>query len=1092
VSINYLEKTTDGLIGRHHYNNSFWPFDTADWDVPASGLSLSLSSGKLRCTYTLSSGDKIALYNQSGQSLESDMMVWLQTDYNNPLYFGCAALCNDNETATIDGILTGHPLKFNGTATISDFASGSGTNVDFQASVNSNSPLALSLWADGTNAWAYNWRDAFSMSGAMVNTPQTGYAGIYLSAGAAGSINVDITHFLAMKGHLVTVTGLSGGMIARVYDDGGSVIDSATESGGSVSLNIQSADWWPIGNLAVFESDGTTLVATDLNVYGGDTWELKTGSETSITITNPGAESGVTGWTAGPGSPIPSQDLVVKRTGTASFLLTAPVAGTSYRYQDYTIPSDLHSQVDDGNLEVQIVAWMTGDTMAGGSAARVYIDYYDGTPGSLISGGGADAHRWEDLAKASWIPYGRTHTVPTLTRTLRIYLWATRPGVSISIWTDDLEANFISVGPETPTVTVSNIQANQATVTGSAFVAGGGGGTHASTTYTIRKASDDSLVVTTTTSVAGELLSLNVGPLLTNTSMYAQMTYTDSNGGISLPGQSANFSTTTQDTCFRDGNIDHTDTGLTKIGLLSPDPWGSYSAIGNPLDNKLISFYWGSVLAPRGLLLNECDPHVDAVVTVLGGFDGEVASGYPATPLPVGLYGYTWGKYWSIEFSGLGAWALAGGEYGNPANPLTGVFAFLRIGVPWPYGTCASSPKGGGTSLTTSSLEVQIWEDDKKVKSVINSVSASIQAVNRACSLFTQYGVRLQVVRDLGGDPTGKTWDIKAQWEEGAIPDGTSWTTEFAYTSSVLSCGLGGAGTFNLPGAAGGASGAVFINEFTTTNLSDYCKPPTEVPNETQPTAVASANCGFITASAAGWSGATVGPITTAKWDFRLNADSTLLYTTGWQSEFLQYIQINMYDHPEIPYGTSIDVQVTFGDGDEFSTITPIATVTTGEPPNTPTLVLKGIFLNRIIVIAGPFSSNDATATHQETTLSVFLASDTEFETPLVTDTWTTPETLTGELYLEYDFDTTVSYTARIVYTDQYGCTSSALTSSEALEDDEEIDDVTPPNKICPLYAACVVSAEGSWVACALTGEAAWVPETADEATWDGTCINNC
>ena len=656
----------------------------------------------------------------------------------------------------------------------------------------------------------------------------------------------------------------------------------------------------------------------------------------------------------------------------------------------------------------------------------------------------------------------------------------------------------IEAGPEAPTVTVTDVQANQCVVTGSAFVAGPAGGTHVSTNYYIRKASDDSLVTSESTSVAGELLSKTIGPILTNSTQYAEMEYVDSNGVTGDLGTSANFVSATQDSCFRDGIIDHNDTGLTKIGVLSPDPYSYYLPLGNVLDDKLIAFYYGEVNRPRGLLINDCDPHIDAWATALGGFDGEVASGYH------GIYGYSWAKYWSIEYNGLGCWLLASGDITN----LTGIFGYLRLGIPWPYGTCGVSREPGEVNLNHSMIEVDIWEDGVRVHSERTLIPALTYAVNRACGQFTKYGIRLQAVRDLSGDPTGNTWDIKCQYEEGAEPDGSTWTTEFAYTSSVLGCGRGGAGFQLFPGASGGPSGAMWLERMEVQNLSDYCVPPVKIPGETQPTCVATANCGFLNANASGWSGAAVGPTTEAKWDVRLTSDDSLLYTTGWQSVYLEGFQVNLFDEPTIPHSTAVYVQATLKDADgTTSTITPGCSVTTGSPPVEPTVVIKGIFLNRVIVTTGAFSSTDATATHYQTTISVYLATDTELETVLVSLTNTTPDQLTGEFSLDYAFEEGVLYAVQVIYVDQYGCTSTALTT------DGYAESKAPPNKICPVYAACVVSGEGSYTTCALGADPGYVPyvpdegsytvctmgvdpayvaDSTDEAEWDGDCAENC
>ena len=1089
----YLKRTSSGLVLWYDTLGSH-PFGTGDW-VAGTGISLSLNGARFR--FTVAAGADAITLDKGADASAGLLFTSFYSSGGGAM--GAGLLVSAQPTASYTGIRDYTPIGFTGNQQLYDATGGSHTSIDLLGGVNATRSALQDhvLWADDTNAQFRDVTRGTTLSGAQVNNPHTGKGGIWCSSGGANTM--ECWKYVRCTGGYLTVTGLAENQVIKMYHQTGVLYKSATaDAGGVAAIDLRlvrpTVDYTQ-GFLNVFDTDGTTLLANLLsngNFFPGDEYEYFNLASRSIQdtgLTNAGFETGnLTGWTTdGSGSPTePTVSSVQKRTGTYSVLLQSVITGLSPVYQDFAIPGAWEASIDAGTADVFSLAYFY-NAGTGTDKGKLYFSFYDGTPGSLISATTSDLVSLSGAASV-WTELGASATIPTLTRTIRIFFASSYTGLPYDLYMDDIEA-FITIDapPDTPTVTVTEVTANSCRLTGSAFVAGLGGGTHASTTYRIRKVSDDSLVYDETTSVVGELLTFSpIGPLDANTSYYGEMIYIDSDGLPSSAGQSANFTTSAQSGCSRSGIINHNDAGLTKIGVLSPDPYSYYLPLGNVLDGKMIAFYYGEVNRPRGLLLNECTPHIDAWATVKGGFDGQVATGYH------GIYGYSWAQYWSIEFNGLGCWLLASGEYGSVADPLTGIFGYLRIGIPWPYGTCGVSTEPGESTPGTgkNSIEVDIWENNVKVHSDITWIPDSVWAANRTCSQFKEYGIRLQAVRDLIGDPTGDTWDIKCQYEEDAVPDGSTWSTEFAYTSEILTCGRGGAGFQLFPGASGGPSGAIHLTSMEVQNLSDFCEPPNGgTPGETQPTCVARANCGFISASASGWSGAAVGPVTEAKWDVRLTADDSLLYTTGWQSVYLEGFQVSLFDESAIPRGTSVYVQATLRDADATtSTITPGCTVTTGTPPNEPSVVINGFFTNRVIVTTGLFSSSDGTATHYQTTIGVYLATaDRETEDPLVRETYTTPEQLTGQFSVEYDsFEVGVSHIVEVIYVDQYGCTSTALTTSAIAAPKTVVD------KICPLYDECVVSGEGSFTTCALSGEAVWALDASEEATWDGTCIDNC
>lgn len=660
-------------------------------------------------------------------------------------------------------------------------------------------------------------------------------------------------------------------------------------------------------------------------------------------------------------------------------------------------------------------------------------------------------------------------------------LYASQGGVTVGI-DPPYPDSYVSLGgivvgirngPLVPSLTVTP-GITTATLTGSAYVHLDGE-PHLRTDWEVASDSGFVTVVWSENEVyagAPEDPPVNTATGLSDlTSYWARIRYYASDGWSEWVVEQ--FDTSALSTCGFVGAISATDPSLTSIGKTSPNIWGNYSAVGNELDNLLVGIRYGDLHVPRAMVVNTCTLHDQVDIVGYASFDGEVARDYYS------YYNFFWATNYGIEWSGMGLCALAKGTFGDPANPFSGIFATLVISTPAP--NIFPCPTRGQTGTSSGNhVRLQIWEKDVVVKNTTSYFADNLNAISRSCIAtgFTKYGMRLKVRKDLVGDPTGRTWTIKFDWKEDAIPDELSWAIEETHVSENLDCGYGGIVSHIVPGATLGASGAIVCRQLSISNFTEDCEPGDGSYSETDPEVTATSNCAGIYATGGGWSGVDVGPVTEAKWDVRLTSDSSLVYTTGWQSEFLSTFKLNLFDFPTIPPGTSVDIEVTFRDAelDTSNTSAPFS-VTTGNYPNAPSVVVNELYQNLMVITTGPFSSTDLTALHYTTTIGLYLASDTELENPLSLTEFTTPEQLTGMYSVYYDFTVGESYIVQVVYTDIYGCSSSSSASAALGE---------APPIISPDYDTCIVSVEGEWTVCQIGDEGVWTAcQIGAEASWE-------
>lgn len=162
-----------------------------------------------------------------------------------------------------------------------------------------------------------------------------------------------------------------------------------------------------------------------------------------LTITNPGAESGTTGWTNEIGTLDATDVQVTARTGSAYFAGGNAQLETK-AYQDITVPVAQEAEIDAGNRSIRFLGYQQSVNEATDDTAQLTIRFYDGSMvqlGSEIAG---------TLAAnvGSWAQVFASGSVPANTRTIRLAMrMVGNTGPDTDAFFDDLSADLIKTNP---------------------------------------------------------------------------------------------------------------------------------------------------------------------------------------------------------------------------------------------------------------------------------------------------------------------------------------------------------------------------------------------------------------------------------------------------------------------------------------------------------------------------------------------------------------------------------------------------------------------------------------------------------------------
>ena len=827
----FLKRTVSGLIKRYEYDRAEHPFDTADWTVPSSGASIALSGGALRVT--VSAGVYNRMVTADGTSA-SEQLVHARLDVvSGGMTGGLGALVSDRNSLT--GIEGSIALGWSGGRYHNDWSGGGPTSISTTPGINrGTAENAFSLWADGTNAAYWDFTGGAGESGAQVNNPHTGEAGVFGSAGATTSM--DVKRFFVMSGRYITVSGLTSGQIGKLIFWGGNIatIDSDTAGApGTISLDCLTADF-PFVTLAIYESDGTTLVAAVEDVFGGDTFELWNPVSEALTIINPGAESALGAeWTLSGSYPTISRSCTTAYEGSCHFAMSAGVGGNKTAYQDIAIPASWEAGIDAGIHRIDHL-FHTYGTGQGGAGGISWLEFFDVTPASISD---ALMPMMNQVSNSTWAPRGVTMVVPAGTRYVRIWMRAT---VTVNAG-KGIDAHYLTLlsgdsQPYQPAISsVSPLTGETGTVNGTAY-SHNAGRAHAGSQVQVRLqgASDWSSLVTDTGEVAASE-SVPIDGMEILKWHEARLRYKDEDDVWSPWSPTFAFQTT-----------DVADSGI-------PFEWADWAQIWN-IEQAV---YFGAFVGPGGWHKINFTPDASCP----NPYNGRVASfgrllGPPSalvyTPSPnrgadvkcrIGWWssagGYSWERYYDCELARAGLVASACGsatanspqaahDVWNPyewtlSDDFQGVFAYIEPQFAWPYNNCLV-PDGPYWGDAPAWLYVDVyhagelakrWKVELPERIVFSSYSST-----GSCCHYPWWGLRLKMWHDYGADAEGKTHRIQVSYTKpsddvgtASLPsDATPWTHDITWVGGHdetspgdgdggLRCGYSGYGGDRWTGA---------------------------------------------------------------------------------------------------------------------------------------------------------------------------------------------------------------------------------------------------------------------------------------------------
>jgi hypothetical protein len=178
----------------------------------------------------------------------------------------------------------------------------------------------------------------------------------------------------------------------------------------------------------------------------------------TLTITNPGADVDVSGWTNVAGTLTRRTSSPSPQSGAGYFQAGASAATECY--QDVAVPVDAQSDVDAGSLKAVLGAWHAGYTDA--DTGRLRLSFRNAGGDVLHT---ADSANWDGTA--TWTERSLESYVPPLTRTIRVTLIGTRAsGTNLDAYWDDLTlalATF-TAAPSAPTLAFSSRTGTTVTV----------------------------------------------------------------------------------------------------------------------------------------------------------------------------------------------------------------------------------------------------------------------------------------------------------------------------------------------------------------------------------------------------------------------------------------------------------------------------------------------------------------------------------------------------------------------------------------------------------------------------------------------------
>jgi hypothetical protein len=158
-----------------------------------------------------------------------------------------------------------------------------------------------------------------------------------------------------------------------------------------------------------------------------------------LTITNPGADVDVSGWTNDTGTLGRRTVLPTPHSGAGAF--SGGTSAVVIAHQDVDV-SAYATEIDSGLTKVRLTWWQAGD-VSGTDTGEMAIDFYDGSPGSII--GSRHAAGLLEYDSNTWTQRTLSLEVPVGTRTIRLVQHMVRgTGTNNDAYIDDIEANLLT------------------------------------------------------------------------------------------------------------------------------------------------------------------------------------------------------------------------------------------------------------------------------------------------------------------------------------------------------------------------------------------------------------------------------------------------------------------------------------------------------------------------------------------------------------------------------------------------------------------------------------------------------------------------
>lgn len=190
---------------------------------------------------------------------------------------------------------------------------------------------------------------------------------------------------------------------------------------------------------------GTMNVLTDGRGLAPSFVLVRNLNENALTVTNPGAETGTTGWTNEVGTL--TTDTTPTPQGGSNLFKGTDTDTQTKAYQDIAIPGGEEVDVDAGRRAVR-VSWYQQSTGAGDDQGQLTVRFFDGAPGSQI--GAEQSPGLADGGIGSWTLFSNTYDIPALTRTLRIAMDVEGNGVAADAFIDDISVDLVDSSTAIP------------------------------------------------------------------------------------------------------------------------------------------------------------------------------------------------------------------------------------------------------------------------------------------------------------------------------------------------------------------------------------------------------------------------------------------------------------------------------------------------------------------------------------------------------------------------------------------------------------------------------------------------------------------